>query len=344
MSIDARLNRLAPALTAREREILVLKAWKDETPEDPIWRRTLPNDQAREFNRLIDLMNSINVRLGAYVAVLHRDVASLQLRESWLASMVLWQEHVDEISRHVRLTVKEPITESDYEARVQEVRSEWLPVDELADLAADDYDAWTDADLETVEGWDEPVVTEQAWDRVAAEKEQELRALIASGKLPARGRGKKLEVQLSAFEDLTGHKSGAAPEDLFAYRILPNAQAEDVALERKRVQALLRTIAWQDEEPVVGGGEAVGIETLRGHVANGLAVNLAACWLSVRVVETIVEEAAEDFDGVDPLRPWARNLLDRVQDHSTQGQRATPGSADAGRAARAHRAGHSRAA
>ncbi len=81
MSIDARLSRLSPGLSARERAILVLKSWKDGTPEDPAWRRTMPNDQAREFNRLIDLMNSINIRLGGYVAVLRQNVECVELRQ-----------------------------------------------------------------------------------------------------------------------------------------------------------------------------------------------------------------------------------------------------------------------
>ena len=60
MSIDARLNKLMPALTARERAILILRSWKEKTPEDPLWRLTLPQNQATEFSRLIDLMNAVN--------------------------------------------------------------------------------------------------------------------------------------------------------------------------------------------------------------------------------------------------------------------------------------------
>ncbi len=53
MSIVARLNRLAPALSARERATLVLRSLRDKTPEDPLWRRTMPPNQVEEFNRLM---------------------------------------------------------------------------------------------------------------------------------------------------------------------------------------------------------------------------------------------------------------------------------------------------
>lgn len=35
MTIDARLNKLMPVLTARERAILVLESWKEGENEDP---------------------------------------------------------------------------------------------------------------------------------------------------------------------------------------------------------------------------------------------------------------------------------------------------------------------
>ena len=38
MSLDGRLNKLAPMLTAQERAILVLESWKEGRQEDPAWR------------------------------------------------------------------------------------------------------------------------------------------------------------------------------------------------------------------------------------------------------------------------------------------------------------------
>ena len=80
MSIDARLNKLSPVLSARERAVLSLKSLKDKTPEDPSWRRTMPREQTEEFNRLISLMNACNVYLPLYISVLHEKVEQLYLR------------------------------------------------------------------------------------------------------------------------------------------------------------------------------------------------------------------------------------------------------------------------
>jgi hypothetical protein len=53
MSIDYRLHRLSPKLSARERALLVLRSLKEGTPEDFAWRHTMPPAQAHDFNRLI---------------------------------------------------------------------------------------------------------------------------------------------------------------------------------------------------------------------------------------------------------------------------------------------------
>jgi hypothetical protein len=81
--IDQRLNRLMPALSAKERGILVLRSLKNKTEEDPQWRRSMPVNQAREFNRYIDLMNNANMRIGYLITVLLKEVEKLELRYNW---------------------------------------------------------------------------------------------------------------------------------------------------------------------------------------------------------------------------------------------------------------------
>jgi hypothetical protein len=73
-----------PALSAKERGLLVLGCLKDGTPEDPAWRQTMPANQVREFNHFIDLMNVANIQLAAQIAVLeqaadNRDAGMLAL-------------------------------------------------------------------------------------------------------------------------------------------------------------------------------------------------------------------------------------------------------------------------
>jgi hypothetical protein len=56
MSFDERVKRLLGGLTAKERAILVLKAYKEGTRENPLWRRGMPPDQIDEFNRYMRLI------------------------------------------------------------------------------------------------------------------------------------------------------------------------------------------------------------------------------------------------------------------------------------------------
>jgi hypothetical protein len=74
MSIDARINRLMPVLSARERAVLVLRSLKDKTPEDLSWRRSMPREQVNEFNRYIGLMNACNMQVAHMITIIEKDV------------------------------------------------------------------------------------------------------------------------------------------------------------------------------------------------------------------------------------------------------------------------------
>jgi hypothetical protein len=94
MSLDQRLSRLAPALTAQERAILILEAWKDGRQEDPAWRLHMPREQTSAFNHYIELMNQANVVLGKIIGVISFQAEALEQREAWLVGLTLWQEHI----------------------------------------------------------------------------------------------------------------------------------------------------------------------------------------------------------------------------------------------------------
>ncbi|HLG12217.1 MAG TPA: hypothetical protein VI876_10715 [Dehalococcoidia bacterium] len=126
MSIDARLSRLSSALSARERALLVLGSLKDKTPEDPAWRRTMPQDQVREFNRLIGLMNVANRELAILIGLQARTADELGVREAWLVSLTLWQEHIDEIREALRVVFRRPASAG---RRRLEAVLDWRPLD-----------------------------------------------------------------------------------------------------------------------------------------------------------------------------------------------------------------------
>ena len=79
---DRRIQRLLPALSARERAILALRAEKEGEAEDPAVRTTMPVEQVPEFNRLVRLMNAVNHDLAIVVLVIRHEVEELILKQA----------------------------------------------------------------------------------------------------------------------------------------------------------------------------------------------------------------------------------------------------------------------
>jgi hypothetical protein len=87
MSLDGRLRRLNPGLTARERALLILRSWKAKEPKDPAWRLTMPESRTPEFNRYIDLMNACNMQIALMITVIEKEVEKLKVRWAWLLTL-----------------------------------------------------------------------------------------------------------------------------------------------------------------------------------------------------------------------------------------------------------------
>ena len=311
MSIDQRLNRLSGALTAQERAILILEAWKAGRAEDPAWRRSMPADQAHAFNRYIEQMNQANVVLGRVIGVIHMQAEALEQREAWLVGLILWQEHIDEIRHAVRLAINEPITESEYNAAVEANRDEWVPVEDLAAFLAGKREYAGDDCEESETGW--PVVKDDVWDRAVAEEEKHLRRLVADGELPSRGKGKALKLQQRAIVYF-GHDVGAAPEDYLSYRLVPDDQAEAVKVEREYLRRLQRVIDWQSGDGPDTDELTDMPERMREGLKGTTALRLISTWVLLLSVEAVVKEIGESFNGIDPLRPVFREKLESTRE------------------------------
>jgi len=74
MSGEQRLNRVYPALSAKERGLLVLQAYKAGEKPDRLIYDTTPNAQGPEFNRYIRLMNALNVELATVLTIMREQV------------------------------------------------------------------------------------------------------------------------------------------------------------------------------------------------------------------------------------------------------------------------------
>lgn len=88
--LDRRLSVLSPGLSARERVILILRADAEGRPEDPAWRRGMPDFQASECNYFIGIANGVNHVLVPHATVLLSEIETLEAKWGWLTAIVGW--------------------------------------------------------------------------------------------------------------------------------------------------------------------------------------------------------------------------------------------------------------
>ncbi len=323
MSSTARLDRLYPALTAKERALLVLRAWKVEQEEDAQVRRTMPPDQARDFNHHINLMNAANGDLALYIVVLNGVADKLGLKHAFLASLQLWGIRIWDLATYIMLHTSEPITESEHRRLVEEARAEMVPLADLAEVLVESYDGWTAADREPGgEDDDEQVVTHKAWNRLLAEKKRELSRLVEEGTLAGRRSGRRLLINNGSFYDHLDEPVPVCPDWGKGYDVLPDDQMERVKrLKKERLDAqeaisrsptspllelLEEKLGYRVTERQERWDEAMA--ALRQSLREGVPW----CWQEVRAVEMVLDEVAQEF-GEDPLLPPVREVLDKTR-------------------------------
>lgn len=321
----ARLDKLCPALTARERAILVLRTWKEGHDEDPQLRRTMPLSQVTVFNAYIDLMHGIS-DLSPYVLLLQQQVAQLGLRYAWLSTLDFWAITAFSLASYIWFDTKEPITESGHKLRVEDARSMMAPASELAQALAERFDGWAEDDLETAEGDEEPEVSDKAWNRVLAQKKKELARLVDKGVLNGKRKGRRLLINVGSFYDWLGEATPAFPDWGIEFEVLPDDHEDEVdqlRQARSRAQASLQRGPTDSVLHLIGGtapgdrkapkdGQCRMDEVVEALCTN-LRESVPAGWREVQAAEMVFEELAAEFDGEDPLDPLVRNALDEAK-------------------------------
>jgi hypothetical protein len=316
---DRRLERLYPALTAKERALLTLQDYKAGREQDHKLRDTAPESQADEFNRYIARMNAANGELGLVIAFLAARVEQEELRWAWLETARLYTVQMCAVREYLNLLAQDAVTESDYREREQEARREMIPVVDAATVVAEVYDGWDDADLEEDEDGVR-VATDEAWYRLRDEKAAELAKLVAAGKLKGSGKGKRTKVECGAFYDWLGEPVPVVPDLGMAFDVRPDTEA---ALVRRRcrdhefMQKILSRYGAEFDLPL-DMERPISLEPPREEfseeIARALAVRLRSgiteCWRQLRAVEMKVDELTAEFDGEDVLKPDIRERLE----------------------------------
>ena len=325
---ERRLGNLYPSLTAKERAILVLKAWKEDEEEAPLVRDTMPAEQGVEFNRLIDLMNAVNREFPPYLLLLRAFVGRLGLRHGWLMSLKLWGIQAGNLAAYIWLRTKEPVTESEHRRLVEKARAETAPASELAEILVERYEGWEEADYELDDSDDEPSVTDKAWNRVLGDKRREIAVLVHDGVLSGKQKGRRLVVNVGSFYDWLGEPTPVYPEWGTEFEVFPDAEADKVkglGWERSDVQESLARSPMHTSLVFDWGKFAPNrhrssqespsrIDEACDALIATLKEGIQKCWGEMRAAEQVLAQAAEEFDGEDPLLPELRSVLDGIRE------------------------------
>ncbi len=313
---DGRIDKLYPALTAKERALMVLRAWKQDEEEDRRIRLTMPSGQSIEFNRYIDLLLGA-CELTPYVHALGLMIDQMDMRYGWLLTLDLWAIHAFKLADYIWIETKEPITESEYRRRQEVARAEMVPATEFAELLAEEHEGWAAADLKDRDDGGEPIVTTAAWKRVRKEKERELAALVGEGVLDGDRKGRRLLINAGSFYGRRGEEAPVWPDWGLEFDIVPDTKAKEVD-RRSRSRERAREALMQGPSFVAllgrgSAGDSGGVESkVRRIVAiheERLGEGASVCWQGLIAAEKVVEEMAEQFSGEDPLKPATRQAL-----------------------------------
>ena len=122
MSLRPQLDRLMPALSGRERAIIVLRNFKEGKPQDHGIARGMSPEEARVYNQLMRLINVCNQDLVSLIGLIGQSVERQSLRLAWLFSLTMWEMHALEVNDYLAECTREPVTESEYRERQRKAR------------------------------------------------------------------------------------------------------------------------------------------------------------------------------------------------------------------------------
>ncbi len=298
MTIGSRLDKLWPALTARERAVLVLRAWKEDREPDARVTWTMPDEQANEYNRLIRLMHGAS-ELGVVLMWLEAVLRQAELKHSWYMTLVLIAAEMRKVAFWLAFDATEPITESAFRERLANGRGNVLSLNDAAELLV-------------------PGEADAGYARAVKVKRREMTTAIAAGALRARGNGSRARIAAGDLYDWAGLEFKAVTAYGANFDVHPDAEAEEVAGMQARRERLDRAVGrWLDDGlPMLARG-AVSEEPDHDRIGQSFAHGLAASMREMvrelgehfAALEAVAREVAAEFGGEDPLQPEARATL-----------------------------------
>jgi len=291
---DRRLDNLLPGLTARERAVIAIKAWKEDGREPLGLRRRVPPDQDQEFYDLLSYFRSLGLMLAFIAPMWRESIEKHTARKAWLLTLDLTEAYVSSLSNYILVHTRERITESQHARLIADERAKMLPLADLAEmLAEDDY------------------VGDSAVARVTREKKGLLRTLFDAGTVAGRRKGKSIELNLGSFFDWLGEAVSICPEWGLEYEVVGDELQEEVRQEneaREHARSIVQRALRGSTARAIG--KEPSADDLYAAVERQLIAGIIADSREIRAAEKLVAEFQERLGGEDPLDPEVRKTLD----------------------------------
>ncbi len=261
-----------PALSARERAALILRAWKQGELPDPKIRAATPREQASEYNELLRRVRAVNGIFAHATMVLEEQVNQLPLLLSHLVGARLFAAQMGLVSSCIAFGTNEPITEWEYLAQLAEERERFAPVAELGVVRADGFEDWQPSDF-VVGGVGVKQLTDRGGERARRLEEKRLRGLVESGVLTGRGKGRSPALHTGSFFAWAGEEVPVYPAWAPGFDVRPDDVAGEVTalqVRREQTRQVIQSAAG-DFARVVLGFEGDATDLSWSEVVSGIA-------------------------------------------------------------------------
>jgi hypothetical protein len=251
-------------------------------------------------------------------------VATLDVIYELLCTRRHLGEDVRALGAFIRASTREPVTQSAYRRREQELRAELVPIDDLVEIAIERFTRWTEADY--IDHAGERVLSDDAWTRAFSETEQEILELFRAGTLLGEQDDMGIRISAGSFYDWLGAPMPVWSELGCAYDVFPDSQTEEVAAKQKARRSVEELITGAPrgadlplelEGPWPEVASSMTAYALRERMdVTSLLDGIQARWRELRCFELMMAElAAKEFNGEHPLRVETRKVLRDVRRH-----------------------------
>jgi hypothetical protein len=307
------LDGLLGTLTLEERMRSLLAAWRQGEEPNTKVVSTMPPAQAEDFDRLIDILVELE-RYTPWILLLRARLDELRLRTVLMLRIHQRAMELTVVGDYVQDHVREPITETEYKARIVALRAQMIPTVELAECVVEHRAATRG------EG-----AAQKPWTAQLQACQHELETLVGDGTLigvpEGASEGERALVQVGSFHDWLGVPMPVFSDACSDYEVVPDADAATVTLMQRKLQLVLEVVARvprpsepafadpllselgeeDDRDPLESWGGALPLELRDG---------VQAAWADMRRFEVLADRIGnEDFAGEDPLMPDTRAWL-----------------------------------